>query len=108
MRDLKRVTDLQLDLARQKLARVAERDSQILEQIAGIDAQVQAMFHLAVDDPFQQAGAGASFEQWASRRRSELQMDRARLRVERATAMGSLRLAFGRAEAVRLTSRDLR
>lgn len=100
--DLRLVTDLQLDRARQDMARIAARDQAILDALADLETQVSCAFRLAVEDPYRQTGADAAFDLWAQRRRASLQMERARLRVARATAMGALRLAFGRAEALRL------
>lgn len=100
--DLAAVVGLHLDRARQELARIAAREQAIADELAGIAAQVQAAFTLSVENPYRQTGADASFEHWAQRRRAELQMDRARLRVDRAAATDALRLAFGRSEALRL------
>ncbi len=103
--DLGLVVDLQLDRARQDLARIAMREREIADEMTGIDDQVQAVFRLSVENPYRQTGADASFERWAQHRRAELQMDRARLRVTRATATDALRLAFARSEALRLLGR---
>lgn len=104
-RDLAIVVDLQLDRARQDLARITRRDQEIANELAGIDVQVQAMFKLSLENPYRHAGGDAAFEVWVQRRRAELQMDRARQRVARAAAMDALRLAFGRSEALRLIGR---
>lgn len=102
LRELAVVTDLQLDRARHDLARIEAQEQAILTELAGIDTQVQAIFRLSVENAYRQSGADSQYELWAQRRRAELQMDRARLRVSRAAAMDALRLAFGRAEALRL------
>lgn len=107
-RDLARVVDLRLDRARQDLARIAAREQDIATELAAIEAQVQGMFRLSVENPYRHTGADASFELWAQRRRADLQMDRARLRVVSATAMDAMRLAFARSEALRLLGRDQR
>lgn len=101
-RDLRLVADLQLDRARQDMARIAARDQAILDTLADLETQIRHAFHLAVEDPYRQTGADAAFDLWAQRRRASLQMERAQLRVARAAALAALRQAFGRAEALRL------
>jgi hypothetical protein len=102
LHELVMITDLHLDRARQELARITAREQAIADELLGIEAQIQAMFRLSVENAYRQAGADAQFDLWAQRRRAELQMDRARLRVMRAAAVEALRRAFGKSEALRL------
>ena len=95
---LSQITRTALDVAQSKMQKLLAEEENIKAQIA----ELQAARHQSVADgtPAQQGAADVKWQVWIDHRREELNMELARLFVQRDAARAQLKRAFGKDQTV--------
>lgn len=98
---LRQVTTARREIASAKLQAIVAEERVLRREIQEIDVQIHESFDLSLDQTMRAMGGDVLFHGWAGRRRAEIQMQIARLRVKKEKAHADLAQAFGRDEALR-------
>ncbi|RBW61185.1 hypothetical protein [Ruegeria sp. A3M17] len=101
LQDLAKVTEASFQREYQSLRPVLEAEAQVQQQLARLDAQVQQTRQkTASAEGYRVTGTDVLWNGWESATRRQLNMQLARLRAQKLTALVNLRVAFGRKQAV--------
>lgn len=104
---LEKVTDAAFQKEYNKLRPVLEAEARAQHQMARLDAQVQQTRQdSAAAESYRVTGTDVLWNGWEEATRRQLNMELARLRAQKLTAMEALRTAFGRGQAVATLSAD--
>ncbi|WP_170334644.1 hypothetical protein [Ruegeria arenilitoris] len=99
--DLEKVTEVAFQKEYNALRPLIEAEAQVQQQLARLDAQVQQTRRdSASAEGYRVTGTDVLWNGWESATRRQLNMELARLRAQKLTAMEALRTAFGRQQAV--------
>lgn len=100
--DLKIATEALFQQKYQTLRPVLEAEARVQQQLARLDAQMRkARQDSAEAEGYQVTGTDVLWNGWESATRRQLNMELARLRAQKLEAIGALRGAFGRKQAVK-------
>ena len=101
LKDLEKVTAAAFQREYQTLRPVLEAEAEIQQQLARLDAQVQqSRQEITAAEGYRVTGTDVLWNGWESATRRALNMQLARLRSQKLTALAELRIAFGRQQAV--------
>ncbi|WP_170327814.1 hypothetical protein [Ruegeria arenilitoris] len=99
--DLEIVTEAAFQKEYNALRPLIEAEARVKQQLARLDAQVQqTRKDSASAEGYRVTGTDVLWNGWESATRRQLNMELARLRAQKLTAMEALRTAFGRKQAV--------
>ena len=90
------ITQTVLDIKMQVLADLRADEDRLYAELATLDKQSKQP-----DMAMKLAGADILWAAWVGRKRAEIQMKLARLRVKKEAAIGDIRHAFGRNDVMR-------
>lgn len=101
MKDLRVVTEIAYQREQQKLGPVLQQEARILQQLTRLDRQLaEVKTQGAQTDGYKVTGTDLLWHGWESATRRQLNIELARLRSQKLSAMDDLRRAFGRKQAV--------
>ncbi|WP_170518345.1 hypothetical protein [Ruegeria atlantica] len=99
--DLKNVTEAVFQKEYNALRPLLEAEARVQKQLARLDAQVrQSRQDSAAAEGYRVTGTDVLWNGWESATRRQLNMELARIRAKKLSAMDALRTAFGRKQAV--------
>lgn len=99
--DLEKVTDAVFQREYQSLRPVLEAEARVQHQLARLDAQVQqSRQEIELAEGYQVTGTDVLWNGWESATRRRLNIQLSGLRAQKLAALESLRIAFGRKQAV--------
>ncbi|MEW2919470.1 hypothetical protein AB1A64_20555 [Ruegeria sp. ANG10] len=99
--DLKNVTEAVFQKEYNALRPLLEAEARVQQQLARLDAQVrQSRQDSAAAEGYLVTGTDVLWNGWESATRRQLNMELARIRAQKLSAMDALRRAFGRKQAV--------
>lgn len=99
--DLEKVTEATFQKERKLLRPLLEAEASVQQQLARLDAQVQqSRKDSASSEGYRVTGTDILWSSWESASRRQLNLELARIRAQKLTAMEALRTAFGRQQAV--------
>jgi hypothetical protein len=99
--DLEKVTDAAFQKEYNVLRPLIQAEARVQQQLARLDSQVQqTRKDSASAEGYRVTGTDVLWNGWESSTRRQLNMELARLRAQKLTAMEALRTAFGRHQAV--------
>lgn len=101
MKDLRVVTEIAYQREQQKLGPLLQQEARILQQLTRLDRQLaEVKTQGAQTDGYKVTGTDLLWHGWESATRRQLNIELARLRSQKLSAMDDLRRAFGRKQAV--------
>ena len=99
--DLQKVTEAAFQKEHTALRPLLEAEARVQQQLARLDAQMQqSRQDSASAEGYRVTGTDVLWNSWEGATRRQLNMELARLRAQKLTAMEALRTAFGRKQAV--------
>ncbi|CUK02995.1 hypothetical protein RUE5091_02439 [Ruegeria denitrificans] len=99
--DLKKITEAVFQKEYNALRPLLETEAHVQQQLARLDAQVlQSRHDSASAEGYCVTGTDVLWSGWESATRRQLNMELARIRAQKLSAMDALRAAFGRKQAV--------
>ncbi|MCA0930517.1 hypothetical protein [Ruegeria profundi] len=99
--DLEKVTEATFQKERKLLRPLLEAEARVQQQLARLEAQVrQSRKDSAASKGYRVTGTDVLWSSWESASRRQLNLELARIRAQKLTAMEALRTAFGRQQAV--------
>ncbi|WP_037313082.1 hypothetical protein [Ruegeria halocynthiae] len=105
--DLEKVTEAAFQKEYITLRPLLEAEARVQNQLTRLDAQVQQTRHDGVSaQGYRVTGTDVLWNGWESATRRQLNMELARLRAQKLSALDALRVAFGRKQAVATLSAD--
>ncbi len=101
MKDLRVVTEIAYQREQQKLGPLLQQEARILQQLTRLDGQLaEVKTQGAQTDGYKVTGTDLLWHGWESATRRQLNIELARLRSQKLSAMDDLRRALGRKQAV--------
>ncbi|SFR00699.1 hypothetical protein [Poseidonocella sedimentorum] len=105
LQELSKLTDLAFQRASAPLAEYARREAELRKAIAALTPSSEYFASQEVSDDAKETvrrgGAAMAWDRWAAKRKSQLNMDLARVLAEKAGVEAQARRAFGRSEVAR-------